>query len=349
MDTQALNALVNKMVGDLGAAVNGALVVLGDRLGIYQALAQSGPLTSEGLAEKMGLDERYLREWLAAQAASGYIDYDAASQAFSMAPEQQAVFSDPDSPAAMTGGFYSVSSVYHDEPKMVDCFRTGAGLSWGDHHNCLFCGTARFFRPGYVANVVQNWLPSLTGVVPKLKAGARVADIGCGHGSSTLIMARAFPNSHFVGFDIHPGSIEAAKEHAKAERLTNVEFQVAKAKDFPGRDYDLVAIFDALHDMGDPVGAAQHVREALKPDGTWMIVEPIAGDSLAENLNPVGRVYYGFSAMICTPASRSQEVGLALGAQAGERRLRDVVTRGGFTRFRRATETAFNMVLEARP
>jgi len=349
MDMQALDALVNKMVGDLGAAVNGALVVLGDRLGIFRALARSGARTSEELAEQMGLDERYLREWLSAQAASGYINYDSDSHAFSMSPEQQAVFSDPDSPAAMTGGFYSVSSVYHDEPRMAECFRTGAGLGWGDHHNCLFCGTARFFRPGYAANVVQNWLPSLDGVVPKLEAGARVADIGCGHGSSTLIMAQAFPNSHFVGFDLHPASIEAAKEHAEAQGLNNVEFQVAKAKDFPGRDYDLVTIFDALHDMGDPTGAAQHVREALKPDGTWMIVEPIAGDSLADNLNPVGRVYYGFSTMVCTPASRSQEVGLALGAQAGERRLRDVVTQGGFKRFRRATETAFNMVLEARP
>ena len=346
---QALNTLVQKMVGDLGAAVNGALVVLGDRLGIYQALAASGPRTSEDLAEDMGLDERYLREWLSAQAASGYINYNATSQAFSMSPEQQAVFSNPDSPAAMTGGFYSVSAVYHDEPKMVHCFRSGAGLGWGEHHNCLFCGTARFFRPGYEANVVQNWLPSLNGVAPKLEAGARVADIGCGHGSSTLIMARAYPNSHFVGFDIHPGSIDAAKEHAEAEGLTNVEFQVATAKDFPGKDDDLVTIFDALHDMGDPTGAARHIRDAMKPDGTWMIVEPIAGDSLAENLNPVGRVYYGFSTMVCTPASRSQEVGLALGAQAGERRLRDVVTRGGFTRFRRATETPFNMVLEARP
>lgn len=349
MDLQALNTLVYKMVGDIGAAVNGALVLLGDRLGIYQALANSGPLTSEQLAEEMGLDERYLREWLAAQAASGYINYNADAQTFWLSPEQQAVFSDPDSPAAMTGGFYSVSAVYHDEPKMVERFRTGAGLGWGEHHNCLFCGTARFFRPGYAANVVQNWLPSLNGAVAKLEAGARVADIGCGHGSSTLIMARAFPNSRFVGFDIHPGSIEAAKEHARAEGLTNVEFHVATAKDFPGRDYDLVTIFDALHDMGDPVGAAKHVREALKPDGAWMIVEPLAGDSLAENLNPVGRVYYGFSTMVCTPASRHQEIGLALGAQAGERRLRDVVTRGGFKRFRRATETPFNMVLEARP
>jgi SAM-dependent methyltransferase len=349
LDMQALNQLVYRMVGDLGAAANGALVVLGDRLGIYQAIASAGPQTSEVLASQTGLDERYLREWLAAQAASGYINYDAATETFSMSPEQQAVFADPDSPAAMTGGFYSVSSVYHDEPKMAERFRTGGGLSWGDHHNCLFCGTARFFRPGYAANIVQNWLPALDGVLPKLQAGARVADIGCGHGSSTLIMARAFPHSHFVGYDIHPGSIEAAREHASAEGLTNVEFHLGTAKDYPGQGFDLITIFDALHDMGDPVGAARHVRETLKPDGTWMIVEPFAGDTLAENLNPVGRVYYAFSAMVCTPASRSQEVGLALGAQAGERRLRDVVTRGGFRQFRRATETPFNMILEARP
>jgi 2-polyprenyl-3-methyl-5-hydroxy-6-metoxy-1,4-benzoquinol methylase len=349
IDPKALDAFVGRMVGDLGAAVNGALVILGDRLGIYRALAKHGPATSNEVADATALDERYLREWLAAQAASGYITYDSAKEAFSLSPEQSAVFADPDSPAAMTGGFYSVSAVYHAEPKIADCFRTGRGMGWAEHHNCLFCGTARFFRAGYEANLVQAWLPALDGVIPKLEAGAKVADIGCGHGSSTLIMARTFPASQFTGFDIHPGSIEAAQAHAEEEGITNVRFEVATAKDFPGSDYDLVTTFDALHDMGDPVGAARHVRQSLAPDGTWLVVEPMAGDSLAENLNPVGRVFYGFSTMICTPASRSQEVGLALGAQAGEKRLRGVVSEGGFSRFRRATETPFNLILEARP
>jgi SAM-dependent methyltransferase len=232
---------------------------------------------------------------------------------------------------------------------VTEAFRTGKGIAWGEHHQCLFCGTERFFRAGYSAYLTQQWIPALEGVEEKLRTGARVADVGCGHGASTVIMARAYPNSEFVGFDIHPASIERANEHAQSQGLTNLRFEVATAKNFPGKDYDLVTVFDALHDMGDPVGASVHVREALKPDGTWMIVEPFAGDTLEENMNPVGRVFYGFSTVICTPSSRSQEVGLALGAQAGEKRLHGVVTEAGFTRFRRATETPFNLILEARP
>ena len=349
LNSDALQQLLGQLVTDLGAAVNGALVILGDRLGIYATLADSGPATSQELAAKTGLDERQLREWLSAQAASGYITYDVIRTTFSLTPEQAAVFADPNSPVAMTGGFYSVSAVYHDEPMVAESFRTGSGVPWGEHHDCLFCGTERFFRPGYEANLCSNWIPALEGVLEKLSSGITVADIGCGHGASTLIMAKAFPNSKFHGFDIHPASITAAKRHALEQGVANAEFQVATAKDFPGRGYGFATIFDALHDMGDPVGAASHVRRSLDPNGTFMIVEPLAGDSLAENLNPVGRVYYGFSTMVCTPSSLSQEVGLALGAQAGEKRLSAVLSEAGFTRVRRATETPFNMVLEARP
>lgn len=344
----ALHNLVGKMVGDLGAVVSGALVVLGDRLGLYHALAEVGPADSVKLAGHTGLNERYVREWLANQAASGYVNYEPKSGCFSMSAEQKAVFADPDSPVAMTGGFYAAASAYHDEPKVTEAFRTGAGIPWQDHHNCLFCGTEKFFRPGYAANLVQNWIPALDGVRAKLEAGAQVADIGCGHGASTIIMAKAFPKSKFTGFDLHPGSIERARQCAREDGLANITFASASAKEFPGR-YDLITIFDALHDMGDPVGAAAHVRESLEADGTWMIVEPLAGDRLEENLNPVGRVFYGFSTMVCTPNSRSQEVGLALGAQAGERRLREVMEEAGFRHFRRATQTPFNLVLEAKP
>jgi SAM-dependent methyltransferase len=348
LNPDALNQLLGQMINDLGASVNGALVVLGDKLGIYTALADIGPATSQQLAKKTDLHERQLREWLSAQAASGYVSYDAGDDAFFLTPEQVAVFADPNSPAAMTGGFYAISAIYHDEPLVAESFRTGAGLPWERHHNCLFCGVERFFRPGYQANINENWIPALDGIQQKLRAGTRVADIGCGHGISTLIMAKAFPKSQFCGFDLHPTSIEAANRHAKEQQITNVNFSIATAKDFPGNDYGFVTVFDALHDMGDPIGAASHVKQSLQADGTFMIVEPFAGDSLAENISPVSRVYYGFSTMICTPGSLSQEVGLALGAQAGERRLRDVLSKGGFTRVRRAAETPFNMILEAR-
>jgi 2-polyprenyl-3-methyl-5-hydroxy-6-metoxy-1,4-benzoquinol methylase len=344
-----LEAFAGKMMNEMGAAISGALTLLGDRLGIYQALAKAGPISSEGLARATELDERYLREWLCAQAASGYIDCDAAEGLFWMNPEQAAVFADPDSTLPISAGFYSISAVYHDVPLLEAAFKSGKGVAWSEHHSCLFCGTERFFRPGYRENLVAKWIPALDGVEAKLIAGGQVADIGCGHGASTVLMAKAYPKTRFVGFDVHDESIKVARERAAEEGVTNIEFHVASAKNFPGTDYDLVTIFDALHDMGDPVGAAVHIRGALKPDGTWMIVEPMAGDTLAENLNPLGRIYYSFSAMICTPGSRAQEVGLALGAQAGEKRLRAVVEEGGFSRFRRATETPVNLVLEARP
>jgi SAM-dependent methyltransferase len=344
-----LHELLSKMVSDMGAAAVAPLVVLGDKLGLYKALAASGPLTTTELAEHTKTTERYVREWCAAQAGSGYISFDPESGAFSMSPEQQAVFADGNSPASMTGGYYAISSLFTDEPKITHAFRSGEGVAWGDHSECLFCGTEKFFRPGYMANLVSDWLPALDGVVEKLQQGAKVADVGCGHGASTLVMAKAFPRSSFVGFDFHQASIEHADSHARQSGLDNVRFEVAAAKQFPGRDYDLVAFFDCLHDMGDPTGAVSHTLKALKPDGSMMLVEPFAHDELADNLNPVGRMYYCFSTMVCTPASISQEVGLALGAQAGEKRLREVATEGGFTRFRRATETPFNLVLEAKP
>jgi len=348
VDADKLNAFLGRMVGDLGAIATGALVLLGDRLGLYQAMRSGQPMSPDDLAQRTGTQERCVREWLAAQAAAGYVDYDDATGLFALNPEQAAVFADEGSPASMAGAFEVVASLWLDEPKVAEAFRHGRGLGWHEHSQCLFRGTERFFRPGYNANLVSAWLPALDGVVAKLQRGAVVADVGCGHGTSTLVMARAFPQSQFVGFDYHAPSIESATKAARDAGLSNVRFEVANAKSFSGR-FDLVAFFDCLHDMGDPVGAASHVRETLKPDGTWMIVEPFAGDRLRDNLNPVGRVYYAGSTMVCTPCSLAQEVGLALGAQAGESRLRDVITEGGFGRFRRAAETPFNLVLEARP
>lgn len=349
IDQAKLNELLSKMVRDMGAAAAAPLVILGDKLGLYKALAADGPMTTVKLADQTDTTERYVREWCAAQASSGYIEYDPENNAFSMNPEQQSVFADGDSPACMTGGYYAISSLFTDEPKISQAFQTGEGVAWGDHSECLFCGTEKFFRPGYMANLVADWLPALDGVVEKLQRGAKVADVGCGHGASTLVMAKAFPRSSFTGFDFHDASVRQATEHARESGLDNLHFEVAEAKKFPGNDYDLITFFDCLHDMGDPVGAAAHTLQALKPDGTMMLVEPFANDNLADNLNPVGRMYYCFSTMVCTPASISQEVGLALGAQAGERQLRGVAIEGGFTRFRRATETPFNLVLEARP
>lgn len=349
MNEAKLYELLGKMVTELGAAYVGASVIIGDQLGLYKTLADGDELTSQQLAERTGTTERYIREWLAAQAASGYIEYDATTQAFHMTPEQALVFANTDSPVLMTGGFYTLQSVYADVPRMADAFRTGKGMGWGDHCNCLFCGVAKFFGPGYRANLVASWLPTLDGVVSKLQAGSKVADVGCGHGISTVIMAQAYPKSQFFGFDYHPASIEQARALAKEQNVANVTFEVATAKEYPGQNYDLVTCFDCLHDMGDPVGTAAHVRETLSRNGTWMIVEPMAQDKLADNLNPVGRIYYAASTMICLPTSLSQEVGLGLGAQAGEAKLREVVSQGGFTHFRRATETPFNMVLEARP
>jgi SAM-dependent methyltransferase len=349
VDLEKLNQFAGKMVGDLGAAMSAALVLLGDRLGLYKSLAEAGPSTPEGLAERSGTAERYVREWLAAQAASGYVEYDAASGRYRLSPEQAMVFADEGGPAFMAGAFEIIAAMFRDEPKIAEAFRSGQGVGWHEHDSCLFRGTERFFRPGYAANLVPSWIPALDGVAAKLERGGRVADVGCGHGASTIVLAKAFPNSRFFGFDYHAPSIERARAAAaEAGVADRVEFAVAPAKTFPGKDYDLVAFFDCLHDMGDPVGAARHVREALHEDGTWLIVEPFAHDRLEDNFNPVGRVFYAASTMVCTPASLSQEVGLGLGAQAGEARLREVVTAGGLTRFRRATETPFNLVLEAR-
>ena len=347
LDMKKLEPLLGTMVNELGAAANAALVVTGDKLGLYRALAAGGALTPSELAGKTGTHERYVREWLSAQAASGFVTFDASAGRFTLSPEQAAVFADEESPVNMTGGFYSVAAVFADESKLTQAFKTGNGVGWSEHCNCLFCGVEQFFRPGYRAHLVAEWLPALDGAVEKLERGAKVADVGCGHGASTSIMAAAFPNSEFVGIDFHEASITHAREHANG--LGNVRFETGRAQDYRGSGYDLVTMFDALHDMGDPVGAVSHVRKTLKPDGTLMLVEPQAGDSLADNLNPVGRVYYAFSTSICVPASLGQEVGAALGAQAGERRLADVVRGGGFSRVRRAAETPFNMVLEARP
>jgi SAM-dependent methyltransferase len=349
-NSDKLNELVGKLVGDLGAAIAGAGILLGDRLGLYRAMADGTPMTSTQLAGKTGLHERYVREWLSAQAASGYVDYDAEKNAFSLSPEQALAFAIEGSPAFFAGAFDVVQSTYLDEPKIAEAFRTGNGVGWHDHSKCLFSGTERFFRPGYNANLVPNWIPALDGVEARLKAGAKVADVGCGHGASTIVMAQAFPKSRFFGFDYHVPSLERARVLAKEAGVGDrITFAQAMAKDFPAEGYDLVAFFDCLHDMGDPVGAGRHVKETLAKDGVWMIVEPFAHDNLKDNLNPVGRVFYGASTFICTPASLSQEVALGLGAQAGERRLRRVVNEAGFTKFRRATETPFNMIFEARP
>ncbi|GAA2830941.1 methyltransferase family protein [Aminobacter aminovorans] len=344
-----LDAFLGKMVGDLGAIATGAGVLLGDRLGLFKTLREGGKMTASELAKGTGTQERLVREWLSGQAAAGYIDYDEGTDRFYLNAEQELVFADEDSPAFMAGAFEVLSTLWLDEEKVRNAFKSGKGVAWHEHSACLFRGTERFFRPGYNANLIDSWLPALDGIVAKLERGAEVADVGCGHGASTVLMARAFPNSRFTGFDYHEPSIERARKAAEEAGVSaNTRFEVAAAKTFPGT-YDFVAFFDCLHDMGDPAGAAKHVHDALRPDGTWMIVEPFAHDHLSANLNPVGRVYYAASTFVCTPASLSQEVGFGLGAQAGEARLRKVVTSGGFKRFRRATETPFNMVLEARP
>lgn len=350
MAALSVDEFVGKLVGDLGAAVSAALVGIGDKLGLYQALAGGGGLTPAALAQKTGTDERYVREWLSAQAAAGYVDYDAAAGTFSLNEAQTLTFADESSPAYFLGGFQLARSMYKDLDKVVDAFKSGKGLGWHEHDAELFCGTERFFRTGYNANLVAAWIPALEGVDAKLQRGASVADVGCGHGASTIVMAQAYPQSTFSGFDYHEPSVSAARAAAaKAGLGERVRFDTAAAKSFPGNGYDLVCVFDALHDMGDPVGAARHVRQSLAPDGTWLLVEPFAHDTLEQNLNPVGRVFYSASTMICTPASRSQEVGLALGAQAGPKRLEAVCREAGFTRFRKATETPFNLIFEARP
>ena len=349
MDPSKLEAFVNQALGDLGSALTAAMVVIGDKLGLYRAMAGAGPLTSHQLAERTGTHERSVREWLAAQAAAGYLDYDAASGRYSLSDEHAVALTNEESPACVLGGFQGMSAAIRATPKVIEAFRHGEGLGWHEHDPDLFVGTERFFRPGYNAHLVPEWIPALDGVHEKLEAGARVADVGCGHGASTLILAKAYPRSRFTGFDYHPPSIERARERAEEAGLDErARFEVASAKSFPGR-YDLVAFFDCLHDMGDPVGAAAHVRQSLGDDGTWLLVEPFAHDHVHENLNPLGRLFSSVSTLVCTQASLAQEIGAALGAQAGYARLETVLKDAGFTRVRLATRTPFNLVIEARP
>jgi 2-polyprenyl-3-methyl-5-hydroxy-6-metoxy-1,4-benzoquinol methylase len=350
VDGDKLMQFVFRAVDEVGATLNSALVVMGDKLGLYRALADSGPLTPSALAERTGTAERYVREWLNAQAAGGYVAYDPESGRYTLPPEQAVAFTDETSPAYLPGFFQIALGSVLDSPRITEAARSGEGIAWGDHVHDVHEGCERFFRPGYNAHLVAEWLPALDGVVEKLGHGAAVADVGCGHGASTILMAQAFPQSSFAGYDYHSGSIETARARAEEAGVGDrIRFEAAPAAGYRGEGYDLVTMFDCLHDMGDPVGAARHVRSTLAADGTWMIVEPNAGDRVEDNLNPVGRAYYAFSTLLCTPASLSQEVGLALGAQAGEARIRDVVTAAGFTRFRRVAETPFNLVFEARP
>ncbi len=350
VDETKLNAFIGKMLGDLGGAFSVPMVRMGDKLGLYKALNEQGPLTPAELAAKANVAERYAREWLSQQAASGYLEYDSATGKFTLPPEQAMVFAEPNSHVYMQAAFDMAAVMLENQPKVEGAFRSGKGVGWGEQAPCLFCTTGRFFRVGYHNNLVGSWLPALEGVAEKLASGAAVADVGCGHGFSTIIMAKAFPKSTFVGYDFHPASIEQARVHAEQHGATaNTKFEVAMASDFPGKDLDLVTFFDCLHDMGDPVGAARHVHKTLKPSGSWMIVEPAAGDRLEDNLNPVGRMYYAGSTMVCVPTSLDQPVGAALGAQAGFAKLSSVIAQGGFSAVRKATETPFNMVLEARP
>ncbi|HEX2673890.1 MAG TPA: methyltransferase domain-containing protein [Polyangiaceae bacterium] len=344
-----LNDFLNKFVNDLGAALHAGMVVIGDKLGLYRALADQ-PLTSEELAHQTQTDERYVREWLNSQAAGGYVEYDRQSRKYGLTPEQAFALAIEDSPAFIPGAFVLATGALAAVERLTDAFKTGAGMGWHEHHTGVFEGCEKFFRPGYAANLVSAWIPALEGAEMKLSAGARIADVGCGHGASTILMAKAYPNSRVVGFDYHEGSIHAARAAAQKAGLgERVHFELARAKDYPGKGYDLVTVFDCLHDLGDPVGAARHVLASLNQDGHFLIVEPFAHDDVADNLNPVGRVYYAGSTLLCTPCSRSQEVGLCLGAQAGEARIHSVIGAAGFSRFRRAASTPFNLVYEARP
>jgi 2-polyprenyl-3-methyl-5-hydroxy-6-metoxy-1,4-benzoquinol methylase len=345
-----LHEFLGKAIVDFGATFNAALIRIGDKLGLYKALAAGGPQTPGELAKRTGTAERYVREWLSAQAAGSYVTYDPSTGKFHLSEEQAFAMADETSPVFLPGAFQLALAAAKSEEQLTERFKTGKGMGWHEHHPELFVGTERFFRPGYAANLVSAWIPSLEGVDQKLRSGGRVADVGCGLGASTILMAKSYPKSEFVGFDYHDKSIETARQRAKEARVGDrIRFEVSMAKNYPGKDYDFVTFFDCLHDMGDPAGASAHVHSTLKKDGTWMIVEPFAGDKLEDNLHPIGCAFYGASTLLCTPASLSQEVGLALGAQAGEKRLREVVTSGGFSRFRRATQTPFNLIFEARP
>ena len=353
IDEERLNGLLGRAITDFGATSLAALVVIGDRLGLYRILATNGALTSFELAEKSGTHERYVREWLNAHAASGYVNYLADKGRYQLSPEQAMLFAQEESPAFIVGGFQTALAAGRIVDRLTDAFRSGGGIGWHEHHPDMFPGCARFFKVGYLNHLVQEWIPALDGVQTKLKAGIRVADVGCGVGYSTLIMAKAFPNSQFIGFDYHEESIAAARSHARDAGVTNVRFDIGRADTYSledgGHYYDFVTVFDALHDMGDPVAASRHVLKTLAPDGTWMIVEPYAGDRIEENLNPIGRAYYAASTLLCTPCSLSQEGRMGLGAQAGEARLRSVISSAGFRRFRRAAHSPVNLILEARP
>ena len=349
LDEAALEQFVHQTVGDLAAAISGLMVHLGDRLGLYRAMAGAGPLTTAALAARTGTSERYVREWLANQAAGGYVAFQAAEGTFELSAEHAMVLADDTSPVFLDGAFETIASCYTDHEAFARAFTTGEGIGWGDHDDRLYTGALRLFRPGYQAYLVDSWLPALDGVVEKLRDGASVIDVGCGLGASTIILAKAFEHSSFVGYDLHGPSIEAARKAAvEAGVERRARFEVASAQDFTGTGYDLVCMFDCLHDMGDPVGAARRIREALADDGTLLLVEPAAGEGLADNLNPVGRLYYGLSAVICTPSSLAQDVGLGLGAQAGPKRLEEVLHEAGFSHVRVATKTPFNLIIEAR-
>ena len=350
LDQTKFESFLNRMIGDVGATITGALVVIGDRLGFYKALSEGGSLTAAELAQKTNTNERYVREWLSNQAASGYLEYDAAGERFTLPKEHQPLLSDENSPVLLCGLYQIAQTLFADEPKITEAFRTGKGFGWHEHDARLFPATERFFRPGYNAHIVADWIPALDGVEAKLQAGAKVADVGCGLGTSTILMAKAYPKSQFAGFDYHQGSIDAARRAAAEAGVSDrVRFEVAMAQSFPGTGYDFIACFDCIHDMGDPAGAVAHIRKALAPGGSFMMVEPFANDKLEDNLNPVGRIYYGASTILCTPASLSQEPKAGLGAQAGEARMREIFEKAGYSKFRRATETPFNLVFEAKP
>ena len=348
LDPAKLEALAGKVLGDTAGALGVLLSYIGDQTGVYRALEEAGPCTADQLADKCGLSKRYLLEWLSANTSLGYVTYEPEGELFSLSLEQAAVFAREGDPTCMQGGFQCIVGEYAQYEKAVDIFRSGEGRPWGDHHSCLFCGTDRFFKPGYNANLLEQWIPALEGVDAKLQVGGKVADVGCGYGSSTILMAQHYPNSVIHGFDFHEPSIVAAREYAEKESVSNVEFFVSDAASLPNNGYELACIFDALHDMGDPVGVASSIRQVLNPDGTFMVVEPMAEDALKNNQNVLAGLFYGFSTLVCVPTSKSQNVGLALGAQAGQKRLTEVLNQAGFSNVRRVTETPTNMVLEAR-
>ncbi|MCB9768184.1 MAG: methyltransferase domain-containing protein [Candidatus Omnitrophica bacterium] len=350
VNEEKLNLFLDRVVSDLASSYVGIMVSLGSKLGLYQAMAGAGPLTSSEIAQRAGCGERYVREWLNAQSAAGYLLYHPESETYELSPEQAMVLANSEGPVYFPPAWEVPASMWHDEDQAIEAFRTGNGVPWGSHHERLYCGTAAFFRTAYKSQLVSNWIPAVEGLVEKLERGAKVADVGCGYGVSTRLMAEAFPNSTFFGYDSHEGSIAIARENAREEGLdTRATFEIATAKDYPNEGFDLICFFDCLHDMGDPIGAAKHAKECLAEDGTVMLIEPFARDRVEENLNPVGTLYYSASSMLCCAHSLSEEVGMALGAQAGEKRLADVFREAGFRTFRKASETPFNLILEAKP